>query len=111
MLARAMKRLPVVDTDGRLVGILSRLDVFKTVMREAPDWDAFRAQEIEVRNLRTVADIARRDAHTVQAEATAGPFARPNRSPRATGSPRSPSPTPAPRCRRRIGSATRSASR
>ena len=70
MLARAMKRLPVVDTDGRLVGILSRLDVFKTVMREAPDWDAFRAQEIEVRNLRTVADITRRDTHTVRAEAT-----------------------------------------
>ena len=70
MLARAMKRLPVVDKDGRLVGILSRLDVFKTVMREAPDWDAFRAQEIEVRNLCTVADIARRDTHTVQADAT-----------------------------------------
>ena len=70
MLARAMKRLPVVDRDGCLVGMLSRLDVFKTVMREAPDWESFRAQAIEVRNLRTVADITRRDTSTVTADAT-----------------------------------------
>ncbi len=65
MLAKSLKRLPVVDKDGRLVGMLSRLDVFRTVMREAPDWDAFRARDIEVRHLRTVADIVRRDTRTV----------------------------------------------
>jgi len=70
MLAKALKRLPVVDKGGRLVGMLSRLDIFKTVMREAPDWDAFRAQDIEVKNLRIVADILRRDTQTVFADTT-----------------------------------------
>lgn len=70
MLAKGLKRLPVVDTNGRLAGMLSRLDIFKTVMREAPDWDAFRAQNIEVKNLRIVGDIVRRDTHTVLADTT-----------------------------------------
>jgi CBS domain-containing protein len=65
MLARGMKRLPVVDGSGRLTGMLSRLDIFKTVMREAPDWATFQAQKIEVQHLRRVADILRRDTHTV----------------------------------------------
>lgn len=70
MLAKGLKRLPVVDKGGRLAGMLSRLDIFKTVMREAPDWHAFRAQDIEVRNLRIVGDIVRRDTHTVLADTT-----------------------------------------
>jgi CBS domain-containing protein len=70
MLTKELKRLPVVDTAGRLVGMLSRLDIFKTVMREAPDWGAFRARKIEVKNLRFVRDILRRDAHTVLPETT-----------------------------------------
>ena len=48
MLAKGVKRLPVVDETGRLTGMLSRLDIFRTVMREAPDWNAFKAQQIEV---------------------------------------------------------------
>lgn len=70
MLTKGLKRLPVVDKTGRLVGMLSRLDIFKTVMREAPDWDAFRAKKIEVKNLRIVRDILRRDTHTVFPETT-----------------------------------------
>ncbi len=70
MLTGKLKRLPVVGKGGRLVGILSRLDIFKTVMREAPDWDAFRAQKIEVNNLRTVKDIVRRDTRTVSPDTT-----------------------------------------
>lgn len=70
MMTKKLKRLPVVDKGGQLVGILSRLDIFKTVMRESPDWDAFRAQQIEVSNLRTVKDIVRRDTRTVSPDTT-----------------------------------------
>ncbi|MHB9072755.1 MAG: DUF190 domain-containing protein [Desulfobaccales bacterium] len=64
MLKKQVKRLPVVDAEGKLVGILSRLDVFHTILRECPDWQAFKKQEITV-NLRFVSDIMRRDTSTV----------------------------------------------
>ncbi|WP_022664889.1 DUF190 domain-containing protein [Desulfospira joergensenii] len=68
MLKKGTKRLPVVDKAGRLTGILSRLDVFKTVMKEAPDWNTFRAQQVRVENLRYVKDVLRRDLQTVSPE-------------------------------------------
>jgi CBS domain-containing protein len=48
--------------------MLSRLDVFRTVMREAPDWNAFKAQQIEVKKLKRMDDIMRRDVHAVLPE-------------------------------------------
>lgn len=48
--------------------MLSRLDVFQTVMQKAPDWSAFRAQQVEVDQIRTVRDILRRDTHTASPE-------------------------------------------
>ncbi|MCF8105550.1 MAG: DUF190 domain-containing protein [Desulfohalobiaceae bacterium] len=68
MLSKGVKRLPVVDEKGRLTGILSRLDIFCTVMREAPDWKAFKTQEIEVKQIKRVGDILRRDVHAVSPE-------------------------------------------
>jgi CBS domain-containing protein len=68
MLTKRVKRLPVVDGTGCLTGMLSRLDVFRTVMREAPDWNAFKAQKIEVQHLKRVGDILRRDVHAVAPE-------------------------------------------
>ncbi|MFY9941175.1 MAG: DUF190 domain-containing protein [Desulfobacterales bacterium] len=65
MLDKGVKRLPVVDRAGRLAGMLSRIDIFRTVMREAPDWKAFQAQKIEVPHLKRVGDILRRDTQTV----------------------------------------------
>ena len=65
MLAKGVKRLPVVDKEGRLTGMISRLDIFRTVMREAPDWKSFQAQKVEVEHLKNVGDILRRDTHTV----------------------------------------------
>ncbi|MCL4504021.1 MAG: DUF190 domain-containing protein [Deltaproteobacteria bacterium] len=65
MLKKQVKRLPVIDEAGRLVGILSRVDVFRSIMRESPDWKAFQEQEIAVENLRFVSDIMRRDTPTV----------------------------------------------
>ena len=68
MLTKGVKRLPVVDESGSLTGMLSRLDIFRTVMREAPDWKAFKAQQVEVAHLKRVGDILRRDVHTVLPE-------------------------------------------
>jgi CBS domain-containing protein len=68
MIGKKVKRLPVVDEEGRLVGILSRVDVFHTVMRECPDWAAFKGQKIIVEGLRFVSDIMRRDTSSVLPE-------------------------------------------
>jgi CBS-domain-containing membrane protein len=76
MLDKGVKRLPVVDGSGRLTGMLSRLDIFRTVMREAPDWNSFKAQQIEVAQLRQVGDILRRDALAVSPETPLGEVIR-----------------------------------
>jgi CBS-domain-containing membrane protein len=68
MLKNGLKRLPVVDAKGRLTGILSRIDVFRTIMKESPDWKAFAAQDIVVTTMHFVSDIMRRDTHTVAPE-------------------------------------------
>lgn len=65
MLSRGVKRLPVVDAGGKLVGILSRVDVFFSSMKQCPDWSAFRERDIHVEGVCRVSDIMRRDAHTV----------------------------------------------
>jgi CBS domain-containing protein len=66
MLKRKVKRLPVVDKAGKLIGILSRVDVFRAVMSVCPDWGAFQERSIRVEGLHYVADIMRRDTHTVR---------------------------------------------
>jgi CBS domain-containing protein len=65
MLKKQVKRLPVVDAQGRLVGMLSRLDVFHTILQACADWRAFQKQKIAVDNLQFVSDIMRRDTYTV----------------------------------------------
>jgi CBS domain-containing protein len=76
MLKRGVKRLPVIDKEGRLTGMLSRLDIFGTVMREAPDWNAFKAQKIEVWELKRVGDVLRRDVHAVSPQTSVGEVIR-----------------------------------
>lgn len=68
MLEKNLKRFPVINKQGSITGILSRLDIFRTIMRECPDWKAFECRQIQVKNLNTVSDIMRRDAHTVSPE-------------------------------------------
>jgi CBS domain-containing protein len=68
MLDKGVKRLPVVDAAGRLVGMLSRVDVFRASLRESPDWHAFREQQITVGHLHSVADIMQRQTATVTPE-------------------------------------------
>ena len=69
MLHKSLKRLPVTDKDGKLVGMLSRLDVFRTIMKETPEWKSFRGLDIQVDNLRFASDVMRRDAHSVLPDA------------------------------------------
>jgi CBS domain-containing protein len=68
MIEKNLKRFPVINKQGTITGILSRLDIFRTIMRESPDWEAFKCRQIKVKNLNTVSDIMRRDAHTVLPE-------------------------------------------
>ena len=70
MLQHGLKRMPVVNKDGVLTGILARVDVFKTVTRESPDWAALAKHGIEVSHARLAVDIMRRDVHTVPATAS-----------------------------------------
>ena len=70
MLQHGLKRLPVVNQDGVLTGMLARVDVFRTVTQENPDWTAISKHGIEVSHARTAADIMSRDAHTVPASAS-----------------------------------------
>ena len=65
MLAKQVKRLPVIDAAGQLAGVISRLDIFHSILRECPDWHAFQKGDVTVDNLRFVADIMRRDNITV----------------------------------------------
>ncbi len=65
MLEKRLKRLPVVDAEGKLVGILSCMDIFRLITRESPDWQAFQEQNIHVENLVSVSQIMRRDTHRV----------------------------------------------
>ncbi|MDR3569119.1 MAG: DUF190 domain-containing protein [Syntrophobacteraceae bacterium] len=65
MVTKKVKRLPVVDQSGRLVGNISRVDIFRTIAAVCPDWPAFQEKNIAVVGLRYVSDIMRRDIHTV----------------------------------------------
>lgn len=71
MLKKNIKRLPVTDDQGKLTGILSRMDIFRTITNQMPDWDAIRKQNIPVGDLKYVSDIMRRDIHTVLPETPA----------------------------------------
>ena len=71
MIRNRIKRLPVVNADGLLTGMLSRLDVFRTISRDTPHWETIRRRDVAVANLRFVADIMRRDTRTVAPDAPA----------------------------------------
>jgi CBS domain-containing protein len=69
MLKNKLKRLPVVDAGGKLVGVLARLDVFRTITTEMPDWKAMQAGNVVLADVRVVRDILR-PTQTVLPEAT-----------------------------------------
>lgn len=65
MLEKNVKRLPVVDAWGKLVGIVSRMDVFQTITRTSTERKTARGGEIKTADAHFVSDIMRRDTHTV----------------------------------------------
>ena len=65
MLRNELKRLPAVAEDGHLTGILSRLDVFRTIMDKAPDWDRFDQFGIQLEGVTLAKDAMRTDTPTL----------------------------------------------
>lgn len=65
MLNRKLKRLPVIDGNGRLVGMFSRLDVFRAVHRETPAIATLQSHKVDVQHVRTAADIMEADTPKV----------------------------------------------
>lgn len=67
MVTRRLKRLPVVDAEGHLVGILARLDILNTIAAvHIPEWHTEARATGEGA---TVADVMTRDVPTVHASA------------------------------------------
>ncbi len=66
MAQRRLKRLPVVDAAGRLLGMVSRVDLLRTV---AEGYPVPEQQPSHVRPARLVADVLRRDVPTVSLQA------------------------------------------
>jgi CBS domain-containing protein len=69
MLDQDLKRLPVVDEDGSLTGILSRLDVFKTIMDRNPDWATFDRGGVQLQEATVARDAMRLDTPVLGPEA------------------------------------------
>jgi CBS domain-containing protein len=68
MVEKHLKRLPVVDSEGRLVGILGRLDVLNTIAAvHLPEWHP---EAHSVGEQATVADVMTREVPTVHESAT-----------------------------------------
>ena len=68
MIERRVKRLPVVDQEDRLVGIISRVDILRTLGEDyhLPETDLPQGP------VRTIGELARQDVPTVGPDATLG---------------------------------------
>ncbi len=67
MAQRRLKRLPVVDTTGHLLGIVSRVDLLRTVAQGYP---ALEPQPCQARPARRVADVMRTQVPVVSLQAS-----------------------------------------
>jgi CBS domain-containing protein/PII-like signaling protein len=65
MLMKDVKRLPVVAANGCLAGMLSRLDVFRTIMDRSPDWARFDQCGVQLQNVTLAQDAMRTDTPTL----------------------------------------------
>lgn len=69
MLKRGLRRLPVLDEDGALVGILARLDIFKAISDQASAAGRLHGDGIEVNGLRHAGDAMSAGTPTVSPDA------------------------------------------
>lgn len=68
MAAQRLKRLPVVDAEGRVVGIISRVDVLRTLSKEGPAPEAA-VTPAPVEGAATVGEVMSRRAPTIHVDA------------------------------------------
>jgi CBS-domain-containing membrane protein len=68
MVTRRLKRLPVVDVDGKLVGMISRADVLRAVGEAFPTGEDAPAAA-SLAHARTIGEVARADVPTVGPDA------------------------------------------
>ncbi|MCL4368298.1 MAG: DUF190 domain-containing protein, partial [Actinobacteria bacterium] len=69
MVTRDLKRLPVLDREGRLQGMLSRIDVLNAVSHHAPEWQRKACHRVEVTGQVLVAHATLHDIPTVTRDA------------------------------------------
>lgn len=65
MLKGGLRRLPVVDNSGILVGILSRIDIFNAISQETPSTKKMIGNGVSVGELHRAGDAMRKDTPTV----------------------------------------------
>ncbi len=70
MLRRGLKRLPVVDRQGKLVGMVARLDVFGAIVDGVATTQTLAAHHVRVCDAAVVGDIMARERDAVPARAT-----------------------------------------
>lgn len=70
MLKRRLKRLPVVDKQGRLVGMVARLDVFGIIVDEMAETRSLVARDVHVGGVAAVRDVMTRERDTVLPQAS-----------------------------------------
>jgi CBS domain-containing protein/PII-like signaling protein len=65
MLKQGLKRLPVVDAAGTLVGMVSRIDIFQSIVNQKPHWNKLQEDQVVVNGNQSVTAILERDLDTV----------------------------------------------
>ncbi len=70
MLKRGLRRLPVVDAGGALAGILSRIDIFKSISKEAPASGKLQGTGTALSEIHLARDAVRGDTPTVSPDAS-----------------------------------------
>jgi CBS domain-containing protein len=68
MIKHGLKRLPVVDDAGVLVGMVSRIDIFQSIANQQPHWNKLQEDRVVVNGDQLVSAIMERDLETVNPE-------------------------------------------